>query len=50
MADSGDNIGAAWTFACGQEGLEPGESTKFTLSVDRDSRITQVVYNVFDYE
>lgn len=45
----GNTIDTTWTYACGQEGLRPGESTKFTLSVKADSRIKQVSYNVMDY-
>ena len=51
FADADNNvIDTTWTYACGQEGLRPGESTKFTLSVDYDSRISQVIYEVGDYQ
>ena len=48
--EDGNAIDTDWTFACGAEGLRPGETTKFTLSVPRDDRIARVVREVFDYE
>lgn len=38
------------TYACGDEGLEPGESTKFKIYIDYDSRIQQVSTRVYDYD
>lgn len=37
---SGTTVDTDWTYAIGSEWLEPGESTKFRLSVSKDSRIT----------
>ena len=50
MDENDNTIDTAWTYACGQEGLMPGESTKFTLSVNRDTRIAKISYNVIDYQ
>lgn len=47
--DAGNAIDTDWTYACGDEGLKPGESTKFTLSVPQDQRITRVHYEIYDY-
>ena len=38
------------TYAYGDEGLEPGESTKFKIYIDYDSRIQQVSTRVYDYD
>ena len=35
----GTVIDTDWTYAVGSEGLEPGESKKFSLSVEKDSSI-----------
>ena len=47
--DQGNTIDTDWTYACGDEGLRPGESTKFKLSVDRDERITSINCYTYDY-
>ena len=38
------------TYACGDEGLEPGETTKFKILVDYDLRIQSVTAKVYDYD
>jgi DnaD/phage-associated family protein len=47
--DQGNTIDTDWTYACGDEGLRPGESTKFKLSVDRDERITNMRCYTYDF-
>ena len=37
----GTTIDTDWTYAIGNEWLEPGESTKFRLSVDKDYQISK---------
>lgn len=49
MDANGNVIDTTSTYACGDEGLEPGETTKFTLSIARDDRISSVQCSVFDY-
>lgn len=49
MDEGGNTIDTAWTYACGDEGLGPGESSKFTMSVARDSRITNVRCYTYDF-
>ncbi len=39
-----------WTYAVGSEGLAPGESTTFRLSVDKDRDITKCTMEILDYE
>ena len=43
-------IDTATTYACGDEGLAPGESTTFRLSVNRNDSIASVSYAVYEYE
>ena len=45
----GNVIDTSWTYATGVEGLEPGESTKFELSVKKDSRITSCIVSILDF-
>jgi hypothetical protein len=47
--ENGNAIDTDTTYACGDEGLRPGETTKFTLSVRKDSRIKRIKYSVYDY-
>ncbi len=49
MDEADNTIDTAWTYACGDEGLAPGESSKFTMSVARDSRITNVRCYTYDF-
>lgn len=49
MDEGGNTIDTAWTYACGDEGLRPGESSKFTMSVAKDSRITNVRCYTYDF-
>ncbi len=39
-----------WTYAVGSEGLAPGESTTFRLSVEKDRSITKCTMEILDYE
>lgn len=45
----GDVLDTGMGYACGDEGLAPGESSKFTVLVDYDSRINWVQVNVYDW-
>lgn len=47
---NGNVIDTDDTYACGDEGLEPGESTKFKIYVDYDQRIQQVSTRIYDYD
>lgn len=47
---SGKIIDTDWTYAVGSEGLAPGESTTFRLSVDKDSNITKCELEILDYD
>lgn len=49
--DSGGNvIDTDWTYAAGSEGLAPGESTTFRLSVTKNSKITSCSVSLLDYD
>lgn len=50
MDDSGNVIDTASTYAVGEEGLNPGESCKWTASVTRDSKITKYQVSLINYE
>lgn len=39
-----------WTYAVGSEGLEPGESTTFRLSVDKNYSIKTCSVTILDYD
>lgn len=45
----GEVLDTGMGYACGDEGLAPGESSKFTVLVDYDSRINWVQVNVYDW-
>lgn len=47
---SGNVIDTDWTYAVGSEGLAPGESSKWSVSVTKDSRITDASYRVIDFD
>lgn len=47
---AGKTIDTDWTYAVGSEGLSPGESTKFTLMVDKDSSIKDCAVVVQDFD
>ena len=47
---SGTVIDTDWTYAVGGEGLEPGESCKWKMFVDRDSSIKDCEVTVLDYK
>lgn len=46
---SGNVLDTDWTYVVGSEGLEPGESSSFRLSVDRDYNIENCSVEVLDY-
>jgi len=47
---SGDTIDTDTTYAVGSEGLAPGESTKWKMSVTKDDRITSCEVTVTKYD
>lgn len=47
---SGVVIDTDWTYAVGSEGLAPGESATFRLSVDKDWSITRCTLELLDYD
>lgn len=46
---SGNIIDTDWTYAVGTEGLAPGESATFRLSVSKNSKITKCDLEILDY-
>lgn len=46
---SGTTLDTDWTYAVGTEGLEPGESATFRLSVNKNSNITKCDFEILDY-
>lgn len=46
----GTVLNTDWTYAVGSEGLAPGESTTFRLSVNVDRKITKCTVEILDYE
>ena len=47
---SGKVINTDWTYAVGSEGLAPGESTTFKMSVDKNISITNCTIEILDYD
>jgi hypothetical protein len=47
---SGTVIDTDWTYAVGSEGLEPGESCKWKLSVSKDSSIKNCTVTILDFD
>ncbi len=47
---SGDVIDTDWTYAAGSEGLAPGESTTFRLSVTKDYDIESCTVSLSDFD
>lgn len=47
---SGNIIDTDWTYAVGVEGLAPGESATFRLSVSKNSNITKCDLEILDYD
>lgn len=45
---SGTVLDTDWTYAVGSEGLDPGESTTFRLSVQKNSKITDCSVSFMD--
>ena len=47
---SGNVLDTDWTYAVGSEGLAPGESTTFRISVDRNSNISKCSVEILEYD
>lgn len=47
---SGKVVDTDWTYAVGNEGLAPGESCKWKMSVPKDYKISDCTVTVFDYD
>lgn len=47
---SGTVLDTDWTYAVGSEGLAPGESTTFRLSVDKNTSIRKCTMEILDYD
>ena len=47
---SGDVVDTDWTYACGDEGLAPGETTSFHLSAPTGSNIEDCSVRLLDYQ
>ena len=47
---SGKVVDTDWTYAVGSEGLAPGESTEFRLSVSKDTSIKKCDVTILDYD
>ena len=47
---SGTVLDTDWTYAVGSEGLAPGESASFRLSVDKDRSISKCSVTLLDYD
>lgn len=47
---SGNVIDTDWTYAVGSEGLSPGESKTFSMSVTKDYRIKDCTVSIIDYD
>lgn len=46
----GDVIDTDWTYAVGSEGLAPGESCKWRMSVEKDYAISDCSVTVYDFD
>ncbi|MCM1059629.1 MAG: zinc ribbon domain-containing protein [Eubacterium sp.] len=46
----GKVIDTKTTYACGDEGLKPGETTKFECYVEKDSRIESFTAEIYEYD
>ena len=46
----GNTVDTDWTYAVGSEGLAPGESTKWRMSVDKDYSIKSCDVSIMDYD
>ena len=47
---SGNVIDTDTAYACGDEGIAPGETVKFTGYVDKDSRIETASASIYDFD
>lgn len=47
---SGSVLDTDWTYAVGSEGLSPGESATFRMSVDKDRSISKCSVEILDYD
>lgn len=45
---SGSVVDTDWTYAVGSEGLRPGESTTFTMYVDKNTGITKCTVSIYN--
>lgn len=49
-SSGGLTVDTDWTYAVGSEGLAPGESTTFRLSVPKDRSISRCSISILDYD
>ena len=47
---SGNVLDTDWTYAVGSEGLSPGESTTFRMSIDKNFKVTSCSVSLLDYD
>ena len=47
---SGSVVDTDWTYAVGSEGLAPGESSKWRMSVSKDTKIKNCTVTVIDFD
>jgi hypothetical protein len=47
---SGTVVDTDWTYAVGSEGLAPGESTTFRMSIPKDRTVTKCTISILDYD
>lgn len=47
---SGTTVDTDWTYAVGSEGLAPGESTTFRMSIPKDRSVTKCTITILDYD
>lgn len=50
ITNTGEVVDTDWTYAVGEEGLEPGETTSFRMSVDKDYDITDCRVTIIDFD
>lgn len=50
LDSSGKVIDTDTTYACGSEGLAPGESSKFDCYIDKDSQMDSITAGIYDYD
>lgn len=47
---SGTVVDTDWTYAVGSEGLAPGETTTFRMSIPKDRTVTKCTISILDYD